>query len=111
MSRKEKKRSARHIYVIRLKRSVLELRRFKKRNPECDQRKRPLYVGLTGKDPKERIAEHKRGYKASSIVKRYGKSLWEEKGRKTYRSHKRALEIERETAAKLRAQGYPVWQG
>lgn len=111
MPPKKRKRPARHIYVVRLKRSVFEVPRFQARNQACDPTKQPLYVGLTGKDPAERLAEHKRGYKAASIVRKYGKTLLLGKGRNTYKDHKRALEIERQIAAELRALGHAVWQG
>jgi hypothetical protein len=33
------------------------------------------YVGMTGVDPEQRFANHKRGYKAAGVVKKYGVAL------------------------------------
>ena len=103
-------RPTRHIYVIRLSKLVLGKVRFVKANPNYDGRKQCLYVGLTGREPAVRFAQHKAGYKACSYAKKFGIDLLPSLGVRTRKSHAKALRIERELADRLRAEGYAVWQ-
>lgn len=104
-------RPARHIYVINLSRGVVREKRFTKRNPHYTGQKRCVYVGLTSLAPEVRLAQHKNGIRSCRYVKRFGKGLLRSLGRRTYKSHSRALKIERDVASRLRAKGYAVWQG
>jgi hypothetical protein len=51
-----------HVYVVYL------------RNPRGDG-KAGYYVGMTGLTPEERFANHKAGYKAAGVVRRFGERL------------------------------------
>jgi len=66
-SRKSARTAARprhhhRVYVVRLKDP-------KGIGREC------YYVGMTGLDPEERFANHKRGYKSAGVVKKFGVEL------------------------------------
>lgn len=64
-----------NVYVIELDKEVLREKKFLEENPDHDPQKACLYVGVTGHDPDERFANHKRGYKVSHMVKKYSKWL------------------------------------
>ena len=116
MSRK-KNRSERppdrrfHVYVIELDRAVLKDKRFVAANPNHDPEKACLYVGMTGKSPDERFAQHKTGYKASRYPRKHGKwlrrRLYERFNPMTYKD---ACAKEVELAEDLRRRGFAVWQ-
>lgn len=104
----------RNVYVIRLGKSVLDDRKFMARNPHYRRRilfgKPCVYVGQTALDPEVRFGQHKSGYKACRIAKRYGRRLM----KKAYKhlNPVPASEAEaREEALALRLQrkGYAVW--
>ena len=105
------KRPARHLYVIKLSKGVLKKKKFVQRNPNYDGRRPCLYVGLTGLTPEERFEQHKNGVKSCVYVQQSGKRLLPSLGRRTRKSHGKALKLERELAVRLRNQGYAVWQG
>jgi predicted GIY-YIG superfamily endonuclease len=88
-----------HVYVVYL------------RNPRGDN-KAGYYVGMTGLVPEERFANHKRGVKAASIVKRCGErlvpKLYAHLNPMTYQE---ALQMEQQLAGELRARGYVVYGG
>jgi len=108
-----------NLYVIRLGKSdegksVLDDRRFMARNPHYRHRilfRKPcVYVGQTALDPEERFRQHKSGYKACRIAKKYGTDLM----KKAYRDlnpvpASEAVEQERALALRLRRKGYAVW--
>lgn len=65
-----------NVYVVELDPQVLlQEPGFLKENPHHDRDKACLYVGQTGLDPQERYANHKKGYKANWLVRRYGRRL------------------------------------
>ena len=74
----------RNLYVIRLDDAVVRDRRFRERNPDYRLRgfglfRKPcVYVGQTWHNPEVRFQQHKDGYKASRIVKRWQTSHEEE---------------------------------
>ena len=81
-------------------------------NPRRDPSKPCLYVGMTGLDPAERFANHKRGYKSAWTVRKYGLRLLPE----MYECFnpmpfQAAVEMERGLADDLRAAGYTVTGG
>ncbi|MGV9013085.1 MAG: ribose-5-phosphate isomerase [Flavobacteriales bacterium] len=108
------------VYVIELARKVYtEDRKFREVNPQYNGVLECLYVGQTGKDPKERFIQHKTGYRnakgrklSSNIVEKYGKylrpSLYQDIGPL---SRKEALEVEKGLVMELRKKGYAVWFG
>ncbi|MGD8726790.1 MAG: hypothetical protein PVH40_04045 [Gemmatimonadales bacterium] len=105
--------SARHyyVYVIKLDGAVLNHRKFTEANPQHHPLKACVYVGMTGLTPRERFAQHKRGYKSGKYVHRYGTKLlpqlYERYNPMTYEE---AVERERLLADHLRRQGFAVWQ-
>ena len=106
------------IYVIELNKLVLKNKAFKNANPNYDNSKPCVYVGMTSKTPEQRFLEHttgartKKGNKLySPKVRKYGIRLKP----RLYRSHnpmteKEAKSFEFEKARRLRKRGYGVWQ-
>ncbi|HEY0455224.1 MAG TPA: hypothetical protein VGE41_02550, partial [Verrucomicrobiae bacterium] len=81
-------------------------------NPNRDPKKPCIYVGMTGLQPEERFANHKKGLKAARIVQRYGVRLLPE----MYECfnpmpYEAAAKMEQELAEDLRRQGYTVAGG
>ena len=108
---KKPKKPVKNLYVIRLDDAVLELRRFREENPGYRPGKPCLYVGVTSRNPEVRFRQHKDGYKASSIARRYGKYLL----RKKFENLNpvpaaEGVTRERALAVELRRKGYGVWQ-
>ncbi len=107
------------IYVIELHKKVYtEHRRFREANPQFNGVLECLYVGMTSKTPKERLEQHKTGYRNSkghnlsaSIVKKYGcylrPSLYNHIG--PLRTRAEALKMEETLALELRRKKYAVW--
>ncbi len=99
------------VYVITLKASVRENRKFMAANPGYIAGKPCVYVGMTGIDPEKRLIQHREGHKDAPIARKFGKGL--RRGVPgTYRSqtYAGAAKREREVAARLRALGWAVWQ-
>jgi hypothetical protein len=100
MRRQKSRTPPRHhhrVYVVLLK------------NPRGDGRD-GYYVGMTGLPPEERLTNHKRGYKAASIVRRCGVCL----AREWYddippMSYREAALTEPELADELRDRGFLVY--
>jgi predicted GIY-YIG superfamily endonuclease len=71
-----------------------------------------VYVGLTGLSPEARLAEHRRGHRASRHVRRHGvrlrPDLYGHLGVMSYREGQRA---ERELRRALLARGFCVFGG
>jgi hypothetical protein len=105
------RRNLRYLYVIELDNEVRKERRFVKVNPLHDPPKPCVYVGVTGRTPEERFANHMRGYKANRYVYRYGirllPHLYDHLNPMSYAE---AMEMEGKLAARLREEGYGVWQ-
>ncbi len=102
----------RNVYVVELDKAVLNERKFVKENPNHDPKKACLYVGMTVLSPDKRFENHKKRYKHSNIVRKYGRWLrrrmYEKYNPMTYEEAQR---MEKELAKKLRAKGHAVWQG
>ena len=99
------------IYVVLLDIGVTEKKRFTKANPNYQIGKPCYYVGMTGKTPDERLAQHKIGQKACSYVTNYGIRLELEKFESIpLLNHADAVAMEVSHAELLRSQGYGVWQ-
>ena len=104
-------RPAFRIYVVRLSNEVLGVKRFRDANPGYKPGKPCYYVGMTGRTPDERFAQHLEGYKSCALVKKYGQHL----ARKKFEGipllcHADAVQMEVSHAEALRAQGCAVWQ-
>jgi len=81
------------------------------RNPNGDG-KAGYYVGMTGLTPEERFQNHKDGYKAARVVKKYGERLVP----KLYAHlnpmpYKKAQFMEAALADSLRKRGFVVFGG
>lgn len=107
------------IYVIELHKKVFtENTKFRAANPQFNGVLECLYVGMTSKTPKERLEQHKTGYRnkkghnlSSSIVRKYGSYL-----RPSLYNHidpisnrAEALKMEETLALELRRKRYAVW--
>ena len=100
-----------NLYVIRLDKAVLNESRFRKENPGYRWWKPCVYVGSTSLDPRERLQQHKAGYKAARYARKYGKRLMP----RVYEylnpvPSVEAQDRERDLAESLRRKGYGVWQ-
>lgn len=101
-----------NVYVVLLDPAVRKLREVRTENPNADPYKPCVYVGMTGLPPEERFQNHKQGVKAARVVQLYGIHLLPE----LYEIYnpmpfEAAVEMERELAGDLRAQGYTVSGG
>lgn len=96
-----------------------ESAKFRLANPQFKGILECLYVGMTSKTPKERLAQHKTGYVnqkghklSATIVQKYGMylrpSLYEHLNLQPM-SREQALAAEEKLALELRKKGYAVW--
>ena len=116
-SSKPKKKRDYFVYVIRLKDSVLNKKKFKEANPDYVQGKPCYYVCSTGKNPEVRAEQHrtaarnKRGRLYSPIAKEFFDGLRPSKYKKynPLSSQEKAKKKEVELAEELRTKGYGVW--
>lgn len=101
-----------NVYVVLLEDAVLKHPSILRLNPKRDSAKPCLYVGMTGLPVEHRFENHKHGYKAARVVKKYGLRLLPE-----FYAHlnpmpfEAAVQMELELAEELRAQGYTVTGG
>lgn len=107
------------VYVIELSKRVFnENSKFRAANPQFNGVLQCLYVGMTSKTPKERLEQHKSGYRnkkgyklSSNIVQKYGMylrpSLYNHIDPVSTRAE--ALKLEEKLALELRRQRYAVW--
>jgi hypothetical protein len=97
-----------YVYVIELDRALCERRGCTARNG-----KPPVYVGQSVIPPAVRFEQHKRGHKASRIVRRYGLRLRPHlsTGHGPYDTRQEALDGEAAVADALVHQGYCVHGG
>lgn len=101
-----------NVYVVLLAAEAADLAEVRRENPGRNPALPCLYVGMTGLSPEERFANHKQGLKAARVVQRFGVKLLPE----LYELYnpmpfEAALEMEKELAEDLRAQGYTVTGG
>ena len=113
-ARKPAGKSVRHrhsVYVIELSPEVLNEARFRRANPDYDETKPCVYVGMTGLTPERRFENHRKGIKSNRFAHQYGlrllPSLYKFYNPMPYRA---AQEMEVELAIDLREEGYGVWQ-
>ena len=100
------------VYVILLSEAALKDSSVRRRNPARDPRKAAVYVGMTGLPVDHRFENHKNGYQSARLVKKYGVRLLPE----LYEylnpmPYEHAVQMEKDLAADLRAQGYAVVGG
>lgn len=108
------------VYVVELSKKVFtENRKFRDANPQFNGVLECVYVGMTSKEPEERLKQHKTGQLSkkghnlsSSIVFKYGSylrpSLYRHLNEKRM-NRQDALETEKKLALELRRRGYAVW--
>ncbi|RCL90341.1 hypothetical protein DBW60_02140, partial [bacterium] len=63
------------VYVIELDLSVLDIKKFRDKNPKYFKGVPCVYVGQSSKKPYVRFEQHKEGYKANVYAKKYGLKL------------------------------------
>lgn len=99
------------VYVIELRREVLEKARFARKNPELQDDKPCVYVGQTALAPEERFAQHLKGRTCNPFVREFGvrlrPKLYANVG--PYEKRLEAERAERALAERLRRRGYAVW--
>jgi predicted GIY-YIG superfamily endonuclease len=101
-----------NVYVVLLDPKVSRVRKVLHANPNRDSTKPCIYVGMTGLDPKDRFANHKKGYKAAWVVKKYGIRLLPEFFEYLNpMPFEAAAQMEKDLAEDLRRQGYTVTGG
>ena len=102
-----------NLYVVDLKKNVLEDRKFKEENPHYNpaQNKPCVYVGYTAKTPEQRFQQHIEGKKCNKYARDFGFRLRPrnyEKYNPISGDRNYAQKKERELAEKLRQKGYAV---
>ena len=100
-----------YVYVIELDQSVLEIKKFRDKNPKCFKGDPCVYVGQSSKKPNIRFEQHKEGYKANTYAKRFGLKLKPDLYEKynPIPTRKDAEEIEEMLGEILRKRGFAVW--
>jgi hypothetical protein len=116
--RKSKKKAKKNppfhhnVYVILLDDQALKDRGLLRRNPLRDPAKPSVYVGMTGLPVDHRFENHRNGYKAARIVERHGvrllPELFEHLNPMPFDA---AVQMEKDLAEDLRAEGYTVAGG
>ena len=101
-----------NVYVVLLSKAALKEVSILRLNPKRDPAKPALYVGMTGLPVDHRFENHKNGYKAARLARKYGVRLMPE----LYEylnpmPYEHAVQMEKDLAADLRAQGYAVAGG
>jgi hypothetical protein len=101
-----------NVYVVLLSKSAMKDSSILRRNPKRDPEKPTVYVGLTGLPVDYRFENHKNGYKSARVVRKYGvrllPKLYEHLNPMPYEY---AVQMEKDLAEDLRAQGYAVAGG
>ena len=101
-----------NVYVVLLSKAALKDLSILRRNPERDPSKPAVYVGMTGLPVDHRFENHKNGYKSARLVRKYGvrllPELFEHLNPMPY---EHAVQMEKDLAEDLRAQGYAVCGG
>ena len=101
-----------HVYVVLLDAKAAKSVALKRSNPGRDPAKPCIYVGMSGLAPEERFARHKQGIQAAKWVQRFGLRLLPELyAHLNPMPFEAAVELERDLAEDLRAQGYTVAGG
>jgi len=99
------------VYVIELRKDVLQNKKFRNENPEYDGVLPCLYVGMTGLSPEQRWKNHQAGIKSSKYPHQYGvrlrPDLYEHLNPMTY---EQACSVEVQLASNLKKKGCAVWQ-
>ena len=101
-----------NVYVVLLSKAALKDLSILRRNPARGRSKPAVYVGMTGLPVDHRFENHKNGYKSARLVRKYGvrllPELFEHLNPMPY---EHAVQMEKDLADDLRAQGYAVCGG
>ena len=101
-----------NVYVILLDAKVARHPTILRINPKRDPAQPCVYVGMSGLPPEHRFENHKHGYKAAWVVKKYGVRLMPELyAHLNPMPYEAALQMELELAEDLRNEGYTVTGG
>jgi len=121
MLRKRRKRRLRSVdekqfhhsvYVILLSDRALKELSILRLNPKRDPAKPCVYVGMTGLPVDHRFENHKNGYKAARLVRKYGVQLMPELyAPLNPMPFEAAAQMEKDLAEDLRNEGYTVTGG
>jgi hypothetical protein len=101
-----------NVYVVLLSKAALKDWSILQHNRARDPSKPAVYVGMTGLPVDHRFENHKNGYKSARLVRKYGvrllPELFEHLNPMPYQH---AVQMEKDLADDLRAQGYAVCGG
>src|SRR5437763_7268727 len=101
-----------HVYVVLLDKRAARHESVLRNNPQRNQRKPCVYVGMSGLPPEHRLENHRHGYKSAWIVEKYAvrllPELYEHLNPMPYDA---ALQMEADLAEDLRREGYTVTGG
>ena len=107
------------VYVIGLKPEVLQVKKFRDKNPDYVEGKACYYVGYTGTSPEVRAEIHRTGglsKKGNKIFSRIANKYYDGLRKRQYEKIRPfsnandAMEAEKALAEKLRKKGFAVWQ-
>jgi hypothetical protein len=100
------------VYVILLSGGALKDLSIRRLNPKRDPTKPCVYVGMTGLPIDHRFENHKNGYKAARLVRKYGVRLMPELfAHLNPMPFEAAAQMEKDLAEDLRNEGYTVTGG
>ena len=100
------------VYVVLLSPDILRERAVLRLNPNRDPAKPCVYVGMTGLPVDHRFENHRNGYKAARVVKKYGLRLMPELfAHLNPMPFEAAAQMEKDLAEDLRNGGYTVTGG
>ena len=100
------------VYVISLSARALKESSILRLNPKRDPAKPCVYVGMTGLPVDHRFENHKNGYKAARLVRKYGVRLMPELyAHLNPMPFEAAAQMEKDLAEDLRNEGYTVTGG
>ena len=100
------------VYVILLSARALRESLILRLNPKRDPAKPCVYVGMTGLPVDHRFENHKNGYKAAQLVRKYGVRLMPELyAHLNPMPFEAAAQMEKDLAEDLRNEGYTVTGG
>jgi hypothetical protein len=101
-----------NVYVILLDPKAARHSSILRTNPKRDPSKPCVYVGMSGLPPEHRFENHKHGYKAAWVVKKYWVRLMPELyAHLNPMPYDAALQMEMDLAEDLRREGYTVTGG
>jgi hypothetical protein len=100
------------VYVVLLSDDARKERALLRLNPKRDPSKPFVYVGMTGLPVDHRFENHKNGYKAARLVRRYGVRLMPELfAHLNPMPFEAAAQMEKDLTEDLRREGYTVTGG